>query len=247
MTTRRRYDPQRWNSGFRKALSLPDGPFKLYVWLWLNAPLDTGVVETTQGDLAQSLNKARGTIRANLRTLERAGVCRAKFQNSPVAPGWIQIADDYWPYERIDPETEEDPQLRPYVDKIRAMLNERSCIRSAFSAADDLLAREWYTRGVPIERVGQAILLGCARKYSSWRNGAPRAPIVSLRYFEEILAELEHQEIQADYWDYTRQRIERMEQLLHKEGTPAAEYENLTEADKPQNGGVSRYGHRADR
>ena len=127
------------------------------------------------------------------------------------------------------------------------MLRERACIRSTFSAADDLLAREWYARGVPLERVQQTILLGCARKYVSWRNGAPRAPIVSLRYFEQILVELEHQQPQADYWDYTRQRIERMEKLLRKKGGDASDEEESPAATKAQNGGVSGHGPRADR
>jgi hypothetical protein len=117
-------------------------------------------------------------------------------------------------------------------------LGDRS--RSTFSAADDLLVRERYTRGVPLERVGQAILLGCARKYVSWRNGATRAPIVSLRYFEEIVAEFEHQQTQPDYWDYTRQRIERMEKLLRKnEATVVGEQDSLDVA-KPHKGGMSR-------
>ena len=71
--TKKLPEPQRWKVGLRKALALPDGPFKLYVWLWLNARLDTGTVETSQGDIAGSLNKSRSTIRANLRTL--AHVC----------------------------------------------------------------------------------------------------------------------------------------------------------------------------
>jgi hypothetical protein len=246
MTNKKLPDSQRWNVGLRKALALPDGPFKLYVWLWLNAQPDTGTLETSQGDLGQALNKARGTIRANLRTLEQAGVCRAKFQNSPLAPGWIQITDEYWPYERVDSEAE-DSELRSYLEQVRTMLRERACIRNTFSAGDDLLAREWYTRGVPLERVGQAILLGCARKYVSWRNGAPRAPIVSLRYFEGIVAELEHQQTQPDYWDYTRQRIERMEKLLQKKEATVIDEEESPEAAKPQKAGMSRCGPRADR
>jgi DNA-binding Lrp family transcriptional regulator len=246
MTSKQLPEPQRRDAGLRKALALPDGPFKLYVWLWLNAQLDTGIVETSQGDLAQSLNKSRGAIRANLRILEEAGVCRTKFQNSPVSPGWIQIADDYWPYARVDSETE-DSELRSYLEQVRTMLRERACIRSTFSAADDLLAREWYTRGVPLERVGQAILLGCARKYVSWRNGAPRAPIVSLRYFEEIVAELEHQQPQPDYWDYTHQRIERMEKLLRKKEASVVDEQESPGVAKPQKRAVPRYRPRADR
>jgi hypothetical protein len=56
--------------------------------------------------------------------------------------------------------------------------------------------------------------MSCGRKYVSWRNGAPRVPIASIRYFVSILTELEEQPAPAaDYWDYVRERIERMDKL----------------------------------
>jgi len=212
MTTRRLRHSQNWSEGLLKALALPDGAFKLYVWLRLNARIDTGSIEISQLDLAQTLNKAPGTIRANLKILVSTNVCRTKFRRNPHVPGWIQITDDYWPYERADSAPEE-PELRAYLDRIREMLEERACVRHPLSAADELLAREWYAQGVSAERIGQAILMGCGRKYVSWRNGAPRVPIASLRYFEPILTELEKQPAPPAYWDYARQRIERMERL----------------------------------
>jgi hypothetical protein len=97
-----------------------------------------------------------------------------KFDRNPHSPGWIQITDDYWPYERSD-SAPGDPELRAYLDRIQEMLEKRACVRHPLSEADELLAREWYARGVSTERIGQAVLMGCGRKYVSWRNGAPRA------------------------------------------------------------------------
>lgn len=200
------------SEGLLKAIALPDGAFKLYVWLRLNARIDTGSVETSQLDLVRTLDKARGTIRSNLRALEQAGVCRMEFPRNPNARGRIEITDDYWPYERTG--FQKDAQgLRAYLDRIRAMFAERACVRKPLSRPDELVGREWYTRGIPVERVGQAILMGCGRKYVSWLNGAPKVPIGSLRYFEPILAEVEAQPASAEYWDYTCHRIEQMEKL----------------------------------
>ncbi len=213
MNSRKLRDPGGWNVGLHKALALPDGPFKLYVWLRLNVCIDTGALETSQSDLSLALNKARGTIRANLKTLEKAGVCRMKFSRDPQGRGWIQITDDYWPYERQEERKTDDPELRSYLDQVRNILAERACIRAPFSTSDEQLAREWYAQGVTIECVGQAVLLGCGRKYVSWRNGAPHTPIGSLRYFESILAEVKEQKAPADYWEFTRHRIVRMEKL----------------------------------
>jgi hypothetical protein len=206
-------DPRGWNVGLVQALALPDGPFKLYVWLRLNARIDTGSLETSQSDLSRALNKARGTIRVHLKTLEQAEVCRMKFPHDPQGRGWIQITDDYWPYEREGNCKTDDAELCSYLDQIRKILAERACIRTPFSTTDELLAREWYKQGVTIEHIGLAVLTGCARKYVSWRNGAPHTPIGSLAYFQPILAEVKDQSTPADYWEFTRHRIERMEKL----------------------------------
>ena len=189
MNSRKLRDPRGWNLGLVKALALPDGPFKLYVWLRLNARLDTGTVDISQSDLSRALNKARGTIRASLKTLEQAGVCRTSFPRNPRARGSIQITEDYWPYERQSVAAD-DPEMLSYLDQIRKILAERACIRTPMSTADELLAREWHAQGVTSEQVSRAVLTGCARKYVSWRNGAPRTPIGSLAYFQPILVEV---------------------------------------------------------
>lgn len=206
-------DPRGWNVGLIKALVLPDGPFKLYVWLRLNARLDTGAIEISQSDLALALKKARGTIRANLRTLEEANVCRTKFPHNPQGRGWIELTDDYWPYQRQPSRTTDDAEINSYIDQIRDILSERACIRKPLLRTDELLAREWYAQGIAIERVRQAVLMGCGRKYISWRNGGPHTPIGSLAYFQPILEELKEEETPADYWEFMRERIERIEKL----------------------------------
>ena len=213
MNTKKLRDPRGWNAGLIEALSLPDGAFKLYVWLRLNARIDTGSLETSQSDLSRALKKARGTIRANLKTLEQAEVCRMKFPRNPHDRGWIQIMDDYWPYEREESHRPDDPELCAYLEQVRNILAERACIRTPFSTTDELLAREWHAQGVTIEHIGQAVLMGCSRKYISWRNGAPPTPIGSLAYFQPILAELKEQSAAAEYWEFTRYRIQRMEKL----------------------------------
>ena len=75
-----------------------------------------------------------------------------------------------------------------------------------------------------MERIQQVILLGCARKYVSWRNNGSQAPISSLQYFQSILEEIESQEIPPGYWDYVRYRLQRMETLwkeAHNKPAPA--------------------------
>jgi hypothetical protein len=213
MNLKKLRDPRGWNVGLIQALDLPDGPFKLYVWLRLNARIDTGSLETSQSDMSHALKKARGTIRANLQTLEQAGVCRMKFPHNPQGRGWVEITDDYWPYERGGDSKTDDPELCSYLDQIRTMAAERACIRTPLSTADELLARQWHEQGVTIEHIRQAVLMGCGRKYVSWRNGAARTQIGSLAYFQMILAEVKGQNASSEYWEYMHSRIERMEKL----------------------------------
>lgn len=212
MNSRRLQPPRDWQAGFLKALALPDGPFKLYVWLRLNAHIETGSLETSQSELSRILNKARGTIRANLKTLERAQVCQMKFPRNPHGRGWIQITDDYWPYER-GAVVREEPEFCSYLNQIRQMIAGRACIRKPFSPTDEMVARDWYAQGITIEHISQALLMGCARKYVSWRNGAPRLPIGSLAYFKPILGEVRGKNAPPEYWKFIRDRIERMEKL----------------------------------
>ncbi len=93
------------------------------------------------------------------------------------------------------------------------MLAERACVRPSFSTADEILARQWFSRGVTLERIEQAILLGCACKYVAWRNNQVHGPISSLRYFESVIEEIEQQKIDPEYWGFLRVRMPRHEKL----------------------------------
>jgi hypothetical protein len=191
---------------------LSDAAFKLYIYLCLNARRDTGIVHSTQTDLAKNLKKSQGTIRKCLREMEAAGICQCHFGHSPCVQGIVEITDPYWPYQRGEARVATDAS-DTFVAEVMRMLEARACVRRSFSTADEVLARQWHARGLPLERIGQAILLGCARKYSSWRNNQTHAPISSLRFFEPLLEEVGQQKISPDYWDYLLPRIERIEKL----------------------------------
>lgn len=109
------------------------------------------------------------------------------------------------------------------MSAVRGLLQERACVSASFSTADEILARQWLMRGVSLESVEHSILLGCTRKYVSWRNHQGQAPISSLHYFEPVLEELEKLEVSPEYWQYVRSRMERMEKLWsdsHRKGKP---------------------------
>jgi hypothetical protein len=193
--------------------TLTDGAFKVFMHICLNAERKTGILHTTQVELARNLQKSHGAIRKYLVEMERVGISRNSFSNSPRTRGSVQISPPYWPYES-EAEYKTDDGADRFVSEIRTMLQERACIRSSFSTADEVLARQWFNAAVPLERIRQAILLGCARKYVAWRNNpAVQGPISTLRYFTPILEEIDKQKLDPDYWEFLRSRIQRHEKL----------------------------------
>jgi hypothetical protein len=191
---------------------LSDGAFKLFVYLCLNARRDTRVLLTSQSELARNVKKGQQTVRTYLREMETAAICRYQFSRSPRGRGAVEIAETYWPYLKTSEETAPN-EADTFVTEIRKMLQARVCIQTSLSTADEILAREWFERGITLEHIEQAILLGCVRKYVSWRNNQSQAPIGSLRYFSTILDELQEQKIAPEYWGYLRYRMDRMEKL----------------------------------
>ena len=199
---------------------LSDGAFKLFVYLCLQARRDTGVLETTQTELARGLHKGAASIRSYLREMETAGVCRSHFSHSPASRGHIEVTEAFWPYRK--PESEKpDPAAEAFVQTLKKLLQARPCVQTVFSAADEILARSWFQQGLSLQRMERAILLGCVRKYASWRHHSRQGPIRSLRYFQSVLDELDQQEVGPDYWNYLRLRLDRMEKLWNQHPDPA--------------------------
>jgi hypothetical protein len=207
-------NPRGWfaaGAEVQKAMPLlSDGAFKLFVYLCLNARRDTGTLEGSLTQLAKHVKKGQNTVRLHLREMEAAGVCRSRFSHSPLGRGVVEITEQFWPYQKASQETPANDSA-VFVAEIRKMLQTRACIKTLVSAADEILAREWFERGISLERIEQAILMGCIRKYVSWRNNQTRTMIGSLQYFVPVLEELQETKIDPDYWGYLRYRLERME------------------------------------
>ncbi len=211
---------------------LSDGAFKVFVYLCLNARRDTGVLEISQTELARNLKKGQQTLRRHLGEMQTAGICQSRFSHSPLGRGMIEISGEYWPY-LTNAEKSCTDGASAYLAEINKMLRARACIRTSLSTADEILAREWFERGITLKQIEQAILLGCSRKYAAWRNNQTRTPIGSLRYFEAVLDQLRDQKIDPDYWDYIRYRMDRMEKLWKESfGKPPSTADELEAATK---------------
>lgn len=195
----------------QKAMDLlSDGAFRLFVYLCLNARRDTGVLEGSLTQLAKNVKRSQHTVRLYLREMESAGICRSRFGHSPLGKGAVEVTEEFWPYQRSAEESVADDSTE-FIGAIRKMLQARACVKTSASAADEILAREWSDRKIRLELVEQAIIIGCIRKYVSWRNNQTRSMIASLKYFAPILEEVLTMKTDPEYWAYLRYRLTRME------------------------------------
>ena len=195
----------------QKAMDLlSDGAFRLFIYLCLNARRDTGRLEGSLTQLAKNVKRAQHTVRQYLREMESAGICRCRFGHSPLGNGVVEVTEEFWPYQRSEQEPASSDSTE-FIGAIRKLLQARACVKTSASAADEILAREWSDRGIRIEIIEQAIVIGCIRKYVSWRNNQTRTMILSLKYFLPVLEEVQTMKADPEYWAYLRYRLTRME------------------------------------
>ena len=186
---------------------LSDGAFKVFVWMCLHAERSHGVLCSTASEMARAIGKAESEIAASLQELVQKGVCHR------IPDGLVEIADRFWPYDRVRP-SEGPASLPAYVARVRRVFLQRCCVRSAFTAADEKLVTELFRKGVPIENVERAILLGCLRKYVALLNHGHGTPITTLHYFTDVFEEVNQLEISSQYWEYIGHKLRHLEQRL---------------------------------
>jgi hypothetical protein len=203
---------------FAQALTLlSDGAFKLYVHTCLRANRHTGCLGATLEELARALGRAPEVIARDLAELEDRAVCRVSRDgnSSPV----LGICDRFWPYQRQPTSDRVLGQEAEFVQKVRSLFLAPACVQASFAAADEKVATNLHRRGVSLEQVRQAILLGCARKYSVMINTGARAPITSLQYFSAIIEEVTDSVIPGSYWEHLQHKVAEMQRQWQQAAT----------------------------
>jgi hypothetical protein len=189
---------------------LSDGAFKLYVHACLMANRHTGRLDATVDELARAMTRAPTAVTMSLDELEERAVCRVIRNGGSQLV--LEIRDSFWPYlKQQTPGCAPEPETE-FVQKVRGLFLAPACVQASFSAADEKIAAGLHRRGVSLEQVTRAILLGCARKYVAMINAGLRTPITSLQYFSDIVEEVNQSAIPESYWEPLRSKIARMEQ-----------------------------------
>ena len=196
---------------FAQAITLlSDGAFKLYVHACLMANRHTGRLSATVDELARAMTRAPTAVTMSLDELEERAVCRVIRNGGSQLV--VEIRDRFWPYQRQQtPGCAPEPEAE-FVRKVRGLFLASACVQASFSAADEKIAAGLHRRGVSLEQITRAILLGCARKYVAMLNAGTRTPITSLQYFADIVEEVRTSAIPESYWEPLRTKVTRMEQ-----------------------------------
>jgi hypothetical protein len=206
---------------FAQAMTLvSDGAFKLYVHVCLKANRHTGRLSATVDELARVMAREPTAVATNLDELEVRAVCRVIRNGGSQLV--LEIHDRFWPYQKQPNPGGTRGAETEFVSKVRDLFLAPACIQASFSAADERLAVELHRRGVELEQMARAILLGSARKYVSMLNAGVRAPITSLEYFADVIDEVIRSPIPESYWEPLRAKVNRMERqwLLAHTATP---------------------------
>ena len=195
---------------FAQAMMLvSDGAFKLYVHACLSANRHTGCLVTSRIELARAIKQSPGNVASSLAELEDCGVCAVAGNGN--ANLTLEICDRFWPYQKQPNPGSTRGAETEFVGKVRALFLAPACVQASFSAADEKIAIQLHRRGVPLEQMARAILLGSARKYVSMLNAGVRSPITSLQYFADVIDEVIHSPIPESYWEPLRAKVARME------------------------------------
>ena len=75
---------------------------------------------------------------------------------------------------------------------------------------DRVLAAQWFTRGVPVTVVEQALVLAAARRLARPVDAPPLGVIRSLAYFSPVIDEVLAAPVGDAYFHYLRQRLPRL-------------------------------------
>ncbi|HUX28921.1 MAG TPA: hypothetical protein VMV39_09035 [Terracidiphilus sp.] len=195
---------------FASAMALvSDGAFKLYVHVCLAANRHTGCLVTSRDELARAVKQSQERVATSLAELEDRAVCAVDRHNGSNLA--LEISDRFWPYQKQPSPGCKSGAEAEFVEKVRVLFLAPACVQASFSAADEKIAVQLHRRGVHLEQMTRAILLGSARKYVAMINAGVRAPITSLQYFADVIDEVIRSPIPESYWEPLRAKVTRME------------------------------------
>ena len=93
--------------------------------------------------------------------------------------------------------------------------------------SDRLLAIQLYQRGIPLNKVENALVLAAVRRLIRPTDAPPLTTVRSLAYFMPVIEEVLETEVGEEYFQYARQKLHRLTHpdaahSTHAAATPSA-------------------------
>lgn len=98
-----------------------------------------------------------------------------------------------------------------YIQTARQLFQSGPIIQATFSAEQEKIAMELCRRGVSLEDLENAIIVGCTRKYISAINSGTPGRIASLSYFLPVIEEIREGTLTPTYSENARRRLPDLE------------------------------------
>ena len=193
--------------GFLKAMSiLSDGAFKLFVFVCLKADRHSATFRARTDQLAHALRKPPGAVESCMAEMVAKKVCSVVSDNPLV----FRIEDEFWPYDNGRGHAFPGQCTSDYVAAVRRLFLDLGCTTGRFGTSEEVQVKNLEKRGVPLDIVRDAMMVGASRKYVSWLNNGYSEPISSMAYFESVIDELLRCPPPAGYREYLPMELQRL-------------------------------------
>jgi hypothetical protein len=106
----------------------------------------------------------------------------------------------------MDDGRNEEEYIRQVLEAYRKTPGTMGTVRRA----DRMLAVQFYQRGLSVRVIENALVLATARRLIRPADASPLGPIRSLAYFLPVIEEVLGLRVSPDYFQYLRQKLERI-------------------------------------
>ena len=207
--------PNGWfpaGDGFLEAITvLSDGAFKLFVFLCLNADRRTATYSASARELGRVVGKSHRWVQTYITELQVKGLCSSLPTRIPYLGTTFRICDQYWPYASDAADADTTPN--EYVTAIRNTFLSLGCTTARFGPPEQRQTLEFQKRGVPLEVLTDAMFIAACRKFVAWLNNGQSQPIGSMRYFENVVEEVQERPFPPEYRDHIRFEVRKLTRL----------------------------------
>ena len=205
--------PQGWfpaGEAFLQALTqLSGGAFKLFVFLCLKADRQTAAYTVSHRRLASALGKSKPATEEYIAELKTKGFCSVRPSRIPYVGTSFRIQEKYWPYQSSSRGAVEEDS-GDYVKAVRDLFLGLGCTSGRFGPPEEGQTRHLEKRGISLQELEDAMIVGACRKYVSWLSNGPSDPIASLHYFESLIDEIRERPFPPGYRNYLRMEVKKL-------------------------------------